>query len=111
MQASMEMPGIKGLWSLQPSSSCNFDKYLVQSYAFETRILSIDNEELSEFSISGFESQVPTLFCGNMDHNVIMQVTASRINIVDCGSLELITSVTTPNIIVADGNRKQVITA
>jgi hypothetical protein len=48
MQASIEMPGIKGLWSLRASGSSLFDKYLVQSYIGETRVLSIDGEEMGE---------------------------------------------------------------
>ena len=47
-QASIEMPGIKGLWSLRASGSSLFDQYLVQSYIGETRVLSIDGEEMGE---------------------------------------------------------------
>jgi DNA damage-binding protein 1 len=42
------MPGIKGLWSLRASDSSLFDQYLVQSYIGETRVLSIDGEEMGE---------------------------------------------------------------
>lgn len=42
------MPGIKGLWSLRTSSRSAYDKYLVQAYIGETRVLSIENEEMSE---------------------------------------------------------------
>jgi DNA damage-binding protein 1 len=48
MKASIEMPGIKGLWSLRASGSSLFDQYLVQSYIGETRVLSIDGEEMGE---------------------------------------------------------------
>jgi DNA damage-binding protein 1 len=46
------MPGIKGLWSLRPSSNTVFDKFLVQSYIGETRVLSIEGEEMGEVRIS-----------------------------------------------------------
>ncbi len=47
-QASLDVSGIKGTWSLRPSERSAFDKYLVQSFIGETRILCIDNEELAE---------------------------------------------------------------
>jgi DNA damage-binding protein 1 len=46
------MPGIKGLWSLRPSSNTVFDKFLVQSYIGETRVLSIEGEEMGEVRIT-----------------------------------------------------------
>ena len=46
------MPGIKGLWSLRPSSNNMFHKFLVQSYIGETRVLSIEGEEMGEVSIT-----------------------------------------------------------
>ena len=46
------MPGIKGLWSLRSSGDSAFDKFLVQSYIGETRVLSINDEEMGEVSPS-----------------------------------------------------------
>ena len=39
------MPGIKGLWSLRDSVDSPYDKYLVQSFIGETRVLEITDEE------------------------------------------------------------------
>ena len=50
-QASLEVPGIKALWSLRTHEDAEFDKYLVQSFVGETRILAIENEEMGEVSI------------------------------------------------------------
>ena len=48
-QASIDMDGIKGLWTLRPSTAASFDKYMVQSFIGETRVLAIDDEgELGE---------------------------------------------------------------
>ena len=49
-QASIEMPGIKALFSLRSSENGIFDKFLVQSYIGETRVLSIEGEEMGEVS-------------------------------------------------------------
>jgi DNA damage-binding protein 1 len=50
-QASVEIPGIKGLWSVRLSENAPFDKFLVQAFIGESRVLSIDNEEMSEVSV------------------------------------------------------------
>ncbi len=73
-QASIELPGIKDMWSLRPSSEASFDKYLVQAFLSETRVLAIEEDEMEEVELPSF---LPgrTLFCGNMNGNVIVQVT------------------------------------
>jgi tmRNA-binding protein len=48
LQASIELPGINDMWSLRTSDTDNFDKYLVQSFTGETKILAISNEEMNE---------------------------------------------------------------
>jgi DNA damage-binding protein 1 len=74
-QASIELEGIKGMWSLREKSDSSFDKYLVQSFTAETRVLAIVNDEMGEVELSGF---LPgrTLFCGNMAGDLVLQVTA-----------------------------------
>jgi DNA damage-binding protein 1 len=47
-QASIELEGIKGMWALRPSFAGSHDKYLVQSYIGETRILAIQDDEMEE---------------------------------------------------------------
>jgi DNA damage-binding protein 1 len=42
------MTGIKRIWSLKHFYSDDYDKYLVQSFLGETRLLSIENDEMSE---------------------------------------------------------------
>ncbi|KAF2317858.1 hypothetical protein GH714_041177 [Hevea brasiliensis] len=63
-QASVELQGIKGMWSLRSSTDDPFDTFLVVSFISETRILAMNLEdELEETEIEGFCSQVQTLFC------------------------------------------------
>jgi len=111
-QASIDMPGIKGLWSLsQPADreQClRYDKFLVQSYTWETRILSIDGEEMSETNIAGFSSTSPTLYCGNMAGEMFAQVTPMGVRLVDSDSLQLLQEfVVSSKAIVATGNMYQ----
>ena len=43
-QAAIELPGIKGMWSLRATSDAPYDKFLVQSFISETRVLGIEGE-------------------------------------------------------------------
>ena len=59
-QASIELEGIKGMWALRPSFAGSNDKYLVQSYIGETRILAIQDDEMEE---TEFGKMFPVLVC------------------------------------------------
>lgn len=62
-QASVELPGIKGMWNLRATNMDAFDKYLVLSFVGETRVLAInEDDELDEAEVAGFnqQSQVPS---------------------------------------------------
>ena len=57
-QASVELPGIKGMWNLRATNMDAFDKYLVLSFVGETRILAInEDDELDEAEVAGFNQQ------------------------------------------------------
>lgn len=76
-QATVDLPGIKGLWALQAPNS-SFHKYIVLSFVSETRVLAMNNEELEETEIPGFQSTEQTLYCGNIVDNQFIQVSAKR---------------------------------
>lgn len=74
-QASVELQGIKGMWSLRSSTDDPHDTFLVVSFISETRILAMNLEdELEETEIEGFCSQVQTLFCHDAVFNQLVQV-------------------------------------
>ena len=57
-QASVELPGIKGMWNLRATAMDAFDKYLMLSFVGETRILAInEDDELDEAEVAGFNQQ------------------------------------------------------
>ena len=72
--ASVDLPGIKGLWSLRESIDSKFDRYLVQSFIGETRVLALAEEELMEVEIEGFDHGVQSLFCCNSVGDGLIQV-------------------------------------
>jgi DNA damage-binding protein 1 len=69
-QALVELPGIKGMWSLRKTYMDAHDTFLVLTFAGETRVLGMNAEdELDEADIPGFDSaalvgwQPPVLEC------------------------------------------------
>eukprot|EP00250_Pteridium_aquilinum_P005894 c15914_g1_i1 orf=464-3730(-) len=86
-QASAELQGIKGMWSLRAASLDAFDMFLVVSFISETRILAMNSDdELEETEIDGFDSDAQTLFCQNVLFDQLIQVTASCLRLVDASS-------------------------
>jgi len=127
----MELQGLKGVWSLRQSETEAFDKFIVQSYIGETRMLAIQDEELGEVLLSSststpsfmqltfqvdittdFITNMQTLHCGNMLGGVIIQVTASRVILVDPIDWTLVFEYSVQkSIVLASGNLQQVVLA
>jgi DNA damage-binding protein 1 len=56
-QATVELGGIRGLWSLRPSTSDAFDSFMVLTFVGETRLLAMnDEDELEEAEPEGFDA-------------------------------------------------------
>lgn len=96
-QATIDLPGVKGLWSLKPTEQDTNDKYIVLSFVGETRVLAMENEELSETEIAPFQSNEQTIYCGNVAHNQIIQITSKSIQLVDCATMTLAAKWSPPN--------------
>jgi len=101
-QCAIDLPGIKGMWSLKQTQNSKFDSYLVQSFSTETRVLGFvrddvamdanDDEEdhttLSDLTVSDlFDSSSQTLFCANVKDDWICQVTPQRVRYMRCSAL------------------------
>ncbi|KAH8972743.1 hypothetical protein BDL97_01G007000 [Sphagnum fallax] len=115
-QASVELQGMKGIWSLQASSHDKFDSFLVVSFITETRILAINaDDELEETKIDGFDSKAETLFCCTAIHEQLVQITAGSIRLVDANTRRHLTEWIAPNplvsINVATANSSQILVA
>jgi DNA damage-binding protein 1 len=114
-QASVELPGIKGIWSLRSSTHDIFDTFLVVSFVTETRVLAMNLEdELEETDIEGFVSNAHSLFCQYVIHDQLVQVTASSVRLVSAPSRKLLTEWRVGAgfpIIVATANATQVLLA
>lgn len=97
------------------SFDSEYDRYLVLSFVGETRILGMnENDELDEADIAGFDSSVPTLWCSNVVHDQIVQITNGEVRMVNLASQELVSSWKPPQgktINIATANPSQVVVA
>uniref|UniRef100_A0A383VG15 DNA damage-binding protein 1 n=1 Tax=Tetradesmus obliquus TaxID=3088 RepID=A0A383VG15_TETOB len=90
--AAMELPGIKGVWSLRASWMDAFDSHLVLSFVGETRLLAISEEDvLDEASIPGFDGDSQTLLAATTLHDQLLQVTSSAVRLISASSGQLLT--------------------
>ncbi|KAL0699191.1 hypothetical protein Bca4012_055313 [Brassica carinata] len=114
-QASVELPGIKGMWSLKSSIDEAFDTFLVVSFISETRILAMNIEdELEDTDIEGFLSQVQTLFCHDAVYNQLVQITSNSVRLVSSTTRQLRNKWDAPagfTVNVATANASQVLLA
>lgn len=114
-QATVELPGIKGMWSLRDATADAFDKYLVVTFISETRILAINHEdELEETEVDGFDSGAQTLFCGNAVADQLVQATAASVRLLNASTGAFVTEWKPPagiSINVVTGNSSQVLLA
>eukprot|EP01018_Ginkgo_biloba_P003844 Gb_36569 [translate_table: standard] len=114
-QASAELQGIKGMWSLRSSTADIFDTFLVVSFYSETRILAMNSEdELEETEIQGFISDAQTLYCQNAVHDQLVQATSSSLRLVKASSRKLLSEWKVPSgfsVNVAMANATQVLLA
>eukprot|EP00281_Chroomonas_sp_CCMP1168_P025534 CAMPEP_0206228886 /NCGR_PEP_ID=MMETSP0047_2-20121206/9404_1 /ASSEMBLY_ACC=CAM_ASM_000192 /TAXON_ID=195065 /ORGANISM="Chroomonas mesostigmatica_cf, Strain CCMP1168" /LENGTH=1100 /DNA_ID=CAMNT_0053652151 /DNA_START=70 /DNA_END=3372 /DNA_ORIENTATION=+ len=113
-QAQVELPGIKGLWNLRDSYESEFDKFLVQSFIGETRVLEIADEELGETEMDGFEHAAQTIWCGNVKGDCLVQVTEKSVRLVSASMKSLVQEWSpggTDRVTLAAGNVEQVVVA
>uniref|UniRef100_M4BD31 RSE1/DDB1/CPSF1 second beta-propeller domain-containing protein n=1 Tax=Hyaloperonospora arabidopsidis (strain Emoy2) TaxID=559515 RepID=M4BD31_HYAAE len=99
------------MWSLRETFAAEYDKYLLQSYVNEIRILAIgDEDEMEEKEIPAF-TNVKTLLCRNMYGDVWLQVTESEVRLIGCITFSLSSTWSPPpesRITVAAANPTQV---
>ena len=74
--ASIQVPGIKQMWSLRPSFRSSNDEYIVLSFIGETRLMGMVENELEETVIAGFASDASTIACSNVIDDCWVQVCA-----------------------------------
>merc|ERR1719458_1920362 len=111
--ASIDLPGIKGMWPLRVGGA-EKDNTLVLSFVEQTRVLTITGEEVEETEIAGFVSDQQTFHTGNTEHGQIVQVTPGSVRLVCPASHQLVDEWTPPEgklISVCGSNATQLLAA
>lgn len=109
--ASIDLPGIKGIWPLCVGSNEPYDNMLVLSFVGQTRVLMLNGEEVEETELPGFDTTQQTFFCGNVRNKQLIQVTALSVRLVDSWTKQLKNEWKPPggrNISVVASNQSQV---
>lgn len=86
--ASIDLPGIKGIWPLKIGVTNGFDNILVLSFVGQTRLLMLNGEEVEETEIAGFEVNQQTFTCQNVSFDQVVQVTPTRVILVNAHTKE-----------------------
>ncbi|KAF5292358.1 hypothetical protein FQA39_LY03392 [Lamprigera yunnana] len=110
--ASIDLPGIKGMWALTVASDGKQDNTLVLAFVGQTRVLSLNGEEVEETDIVGFASDQQTFYCGNVIHEQIIQVTSTSARLISVQNKTLLAEwkpSTEKNISVVACNTEQII--
>lgn len=82
--ASIDLPGIKGMWCLRSTRRMNDkDDTLVLTFVGQTRVLGLNGEEVEETEINGFAGDQQSFHCGNVRHDQLLQVTPVSARLVD----------------------------
>lgn len=90
------------------------DDLLVLSFVDGTQLLEIQGGELSEVIVPDFNLDEPTLFCGNVEGGMFVQVSARGVVLVDAATRTLVRDWRPPQgerITIAQANAKQIVCA
>uniref|UniRef100_A0A0N7ZDQ0 DNA damage-binding protein 1 n=1 Tax=Scylla olivacea TaxID=85551 RepID=A0A0N7ZDQ0_SCYOL len=112
-QASIELEGIKGMWSLSVNSP-KFHNTIVLSFVGLTRVLTLSGEEVEETEIAGFVSDQQTFLSANVKYDQLLQVTGTSCRLVNENTGQLVCEWRPPegrNISVVAANVNQVVAA
>ncbi|KAM9825322.1 DNA damage-binding protein 1 [Syngnathus typhle] len=112
--ASIDLPGIKGLWPLRSEAGRETDDMLVLSFVGQTRVLMLSGEEVEETELPGFVDNQQTFYCGNVAHQQLIQITSGSVRLVLQDNKALVSEWKEPqgrNISVAACNHTQVVLA
>lgn len=88
--ASIDLPGIKGIWALSIGLPKKVDNTLVLSFVGHTRVLTLNGEEVEETEIPGFLSDQQTFYCSNVAFDQVIQVTPVSARLISVESKLLI---------------------
>ncbi|CAL1299313.1 unnamed protein product [Larinioides sclopetarius] len=111
--ASIDLPGVKGMWPLKLDST-EYDDTLILSFVGQTRVLCLSGEDIEEKHLPGFDVSQQTFLCANVRFDQIVQVTASSIRLLSRPTKQVLSHWEPPPdqiICVVSANMSQVVCA
>lgn len=81
--ASIDIPGIKGIWPATIKSNGSLDNALIITFMGYTRILHFDGEEVEEIESNNFISDQQTLYSGMCAGGNLIQICSNCIRLFD----------------------------
>ncbi|KZS04522.1 DNA damage-binding protein 1 [Daphnia magna] len=98
-QASIDLPGIKGIWALKMGFSGNqsVDDSVVLSFVGQTRVLMLNGEEMEETEIPGLIADQQTFFCGNVGKDSVLQITTGSVRLISVNTKQKLSDWTPPD--------------
>ncbi|CAI6352621.1 unnamed protein product [Macrosiphum euphorbiae] len=88
--ATIDLLGIKGIWSLSFNTKSDLDDTLVLSFVWHSKVLAFHSEEAEEIYVEGFESELQTFYCGKSSDNKMVQITSASVRLICMESKKLI---------------------
>ncbi|XP_015373328.1 PREDICTED: DNA damage-binding protein 1-like [Diuraphis noxia] len=95
--ATIDLLGIKGIWSLSFNTKSDLDDTLVLSYVWHSKVLTFNDEEAEEIHVEGFESELQTFYCGKTLDNKMVQITTASVRLICMETKKLISEWKIPN--------------
>ncbi|CAF3984446.1 unnamed protein product, partial [Adineta steineri] len=86
--ASIDLRNIKGIWALKIDN--HYDNHLVVAFFDQTRLFHLQNDEIEEVELSGFDFQHQTLFCANVISDQYLQITTHSIRLIGNNGKDLL---------------------
>ena len=88
--ASIDIPGIKGIWPIRIRSDDALDNALIITFMGYTRILYFDGEEVEEIETKDLISDKQTLYSGMTSGDNIIQICSNCIRLLDSHTLQTV---------------------
>ncbi|CAF1345272.1 unnamed protein product [Rotaria magnacalcarata] len=86
--ASIDLRNIKGIWALKVDH--HYDNHLVVAFFDQTRLFHLQNDEIEEVELAGFDFQHQTLFCANVISDQYLQITTHSIRLIGNSGKDLL---------------------
>lgn len=95
--ASIDLPGIKGLWPLKLLTNGKKYDTLILSFVGHSRILCFNGDEIEESEFGGFDDDQQTLLAANVAGDQVIQVTDKEVRLISKTNKALVKTWIPPN--------------